>query len=115
MLFENLLEKSADNMLLSNEIDVETWSFFKNWCDESRYSRPQNFNPAPKKPYKEVEVAPWYGKAKNMGRAVNDYLAKQIQRHYEIVKKDFNFNGTLTIITKNKKSRVKETKKFYAR
>ncbi|MBQ7705389.1 MAG: hypothetical protein IJT73_08200 [Selenomonadaceae bacterium] len=50
-----------------------------------------------------------------MGRAVNDYLAKQIQRHYEIVKKDFNFNGTLTIITKNKKSRVKETKKFYAR
>ena len=68
-----------------------------------------------KRPYKEVEVAPWYGKAQNMQRAINGYLAKQIQRHFEIVKKDINLNGELVIVTRNKKNRVKETRKFYAR
>ena len=50
-----------------------------------------------------------------MNRAINDYLAKQIQRHFEIVKKDINFKGEFVIITKNRKNRVKETRKFYAR
>lgn len=68
-----------------------------------------------KRPYKEVEVAPWYGKAQNMERAINDYLAKQMQRGYEFVKKDFNFKGMFLIVTKNKKHRIKETRKFYAR